>query len=97
MINNVIEEALCEFRELMFSEIKAELLNTKGHKVRLDLSIPGDIDEYRYHHNIIKFVYLEKNSEQVMVKYMDDSDGEEYQDGIDLFTVDEILEIINAM
>ena len=97
MINKVIEEALGGFREILFSEIKEELLNTKGHKVKLNLSIPGNIDEYRFHHNIIKSVYLDKHNERVMVKYMDDSDGENYKDGIDLFTVDEILDIIKAM
>ena len=89
MKNKVIEEALSGFRELLFSEIANELRSTKSRKVKLDLSLPCSIDEDRYNRN---------KNDRVMVKYTDDwGDDEVYHDGIDMFTVDEILEIINAM
>ena len=97
MTNKVIEEALSGFRDLLLSEIANELRSTKSRKVKLDLSLPCSIDEDRYNRNYIKAIYLDKN-DRVMVKYTDDwGDNEVYHDGIDMFTVDEILEIINAI
>ena len=96
MTNKVIEDALGGFRELLFSEITAELKSTKSKRIKLDLSLPCSIDEERYNHNNIKAIYLDKD-DRVMVKYTDDWGEEVYHDGIDLFTVDEILEIIKAM
>lgn len=96
MINTVIEEAFSDFREIIFLELQEELKNTPGHKVEINLALPCNIDEERYHHNIIKAISLNKAGE-VVADYCDDVDGEEYTDTLDLFTVDELLEIINAI
>lgn len=97
MQSSVINDALSGFRELLFSEIADELRNTQGKKVEVNLSIPSTIDEDRSYHNIIKSVYLDDESGSVMVDYTDDDLEDDYTDSIDCFSVDEILEIINAL
>ena len=96
MKSKVIEEALSGFREVLFSEIAQKLKSTKERKVKMNLSLPCSIDEERYNHNHIKAIYLGLN-DRVMVEYTDDWDNDVYNDEIDLFTVDEILEIINSI
>ncbi len=96
MKSKVIEEALSGFREVLFSEIAQKLKSSKERRVKMNLSLPCSIDEERYNHNHIKAIYLGLN-DRVMVEYTDDWDNEVFNDEIDLFTVDEILEIFNTI
>jgi hypothetical protein len=93
MQNKVIELALNDFRELLFEEIGDELEERKS--VDLDgLTLRKSIDGDGY--NICKRIYLDEKG-WIKVDYTDHETGHDHSDLIELFSVDEILEIINAL
>lgn len=94
MVNKIVEMSLRDFRSLLFEEIYDEL-GEPGQFVDLDdLTLRKAIDEDGY--NVYKQVYMDEEG-NVMVTYVDKESGCEHTDPIDLFSVDEILEIINAL
>lgn len=96
MTNKVIEEALSGFRELLFSEIKEELESTPGHKVAISLELPCTIDEDRYHTETLSAIFLDVEG-NIMVESTDDYYGDTENESIDLYSVDQILDIIKAI
>lgn len=95
MQNKVIFEALEGFRELLFNEITEELNSRSSKRVILDLTFPGDDEEAPGNHLHVNSIFLDKKG-CVMVKYTDDT-KKQYTDGIDCFSVDQILKIILEM
>ena len=94
MVNEVVEMSLRGFRSLLFEEIYNEL-GEPGQSVDLDdLTLRKAIDEDGY--NVYKQIYMDEVG-NVIVAYVDKESGCKYTDPIDLFSVDEILEIINAL
>ena len=93
MYNKVVELALNDFRELLFEEIGDELEECKS--VDLDgLTLRKSINGDGY--NLCKRIYLDEEG-WIKVDYTDYETGRDYSDLIELFSVDEILEIIKAM
>ena len=93
MYKKVVELALNDFRELLFEEIGDELEECKS--VDLDgLTLRKSIDGDGY--NICKRIYLDEEG-WIKVYYTDYETGRDHSDLIELFSVDEILEIIKAM
>lgn len=96
MTNKVIDEALSGFREILFSEIKKELESTPGHKVEINLALPCTIDEERYHTENLSTIFLDEDG-NVMVESTDDYYENTENEPIDLYSVDELLEILSAI
>lgn len=94
MIIENIETALTGLRDVIYEEIRKEL-EING-PVDINVQIPCDIDEDRYHTTTLTKVFLDEEN-NVTVASTDDLDGEESTDDLSLYSVDEMLKIVAAM
>ena len=94
MINIHIEFALTGLRDVIYDEVRKEL--KENGPVDINVQIPCDIDEDRYHTTTLTKVFLDEEN-NVTVASTDDLDGEESTDDLSLYSVDEMLKIVAAM
>ena len=94
MFRESIQTALSGLRDIIYEEIRKEL--EENGPVDISVEIPCDIDEDRYHTTTITSVFLDEEN-NVMVTSTDDLDGEETTDDLLLYSVDEMLKIVDAM
>ncbi len=94
MIRENINDALEAFRNVIYEEVRKEL--EKNGPVDINVEIPCDIDEDRYHTTTLTKVFLDEEN-NVMVTSTDDLDGEESDGDLSLYSVDEMLKIVAAM
>ena len=89
MISEKAIDALESCRNILIEEIRQDLENTKGHSVEVGICfLNGSVDV-----DIIRTVYLD--GEDIKVDYEDDC-GQIYTDSIELFSVDELSNILSA-
>ena len=94
MINKNIEFALRGLRDVIYDEVRKEL--KENGPVDINVQIPSDIDEDRYHTTTLTKVFLDEEN-NVTVASTDDLDGEESTDDLTIYSVDEMLKIVAAM
>lgn len=94
MIRENIETALTGLRDIIYEEIRKEL--EENGPVDINVQIPCDIDEDRYHTTTLTKVFLDEEN-NVTVASTDDLDGEESTGDLSLYSVDEMLKIVAAM
>ena len=94
MINKNIEFALRGLRDVIYDEVRKEL--KENGPVDINVQIPSDIDEDRYHTTTLTKVFLDEEN-NVTVASTDDLDGEESTDDLAIYSVDEMLKIVAAM
>lgn len=94
MIRENIKHALEDLREVIYEEVRKEL--KENGPVEINVEIPCDIDEDRYHTTTLTKVFLDEGN-NVTVASTDDLDGEESADDLSLYSVDEMLKIVDAM
>lgn len=95
MTNKVIEEALAGFRAILFNEIR-ETVEESGGRVEISVDLPSTIDSDRYYTVSLTAVLVDEDSDELMVESWDD-DGDSYKDAIDVYSVDELLKIVEAL
>jgi len=89
MISEKSIDALESCRNILIEEIRQDLANTKGHSVEIGVCfLNGSIDV-----DIIRTVYLD--GDDIKVDYEDDC-GQRYTDSIELFSVDELSNILSS-
>ena len=94
MIRENINDALEGLREVIYEEVRKEL--KENGPVDINVEIPCDIDEDRYHTTTLTKVFLNEEN-NVMVASTDDLDGEESTDDLIMYSVDEMLKIVAAI
>lgn len=94
MIRENIETALTGLRDIIYEEIRKEL--EENGPVDINVQIPCDIDEDRYHTTTLTKVFLDEEN-NVTVASTDDLDGEESTDDLSIYSVDEMLKIVAVM
>ena len=94
MINIHIEFALTGLRDVIYDEVRKEL--KENGPVNINVQIPCDIDEDRYHTTTLTKVFLDEEN-NVTVASTDDLDGEECTDDLSLYSIDQMLKIVAAM
>lgn len=95
MLNKNVEFAISSCREVLVEEIR-RTLEESGDRVEVDVDFPCTIDEDRYHTQHLSAVLLLEDG-SVAVESSDDIDTEVSQDPIELYSVDQMLEIIDAL
>ena len=95
MLNKNVEIAISSCREILIEEVKKTLVESGG-RVELDVDFPCTIDEDRYHTQHLSAILLQEDG-SVAVDSFDDLDEEVSQDPIELYSVDQMLEIIEAL
>ena len=95
MLNKNVKIAISSCREILIEEVKKTLVESGG-RVEVDVDFPCTIDEDRYHTQHLSAVLLLEDG-SVAVESSDDLDGEVSQDPIELYSVDQMLEIIEAL
>ena len=94
MIRENINDALEGLREVIYEEVRKEL--KENGPVDINVEIPCDIDEDRYHTTTLTKVFLDEEN-NVTVASTDDLDGEESTDDLIMYSVDEMLKIVAAI
>lgn len=94
MIRENIENALKGLRDVIYEEVRKEL--KENGPVDINVQIPCDIDEDRYHTTTLTKVFLDEEN-NVTVASTDDLDGEESTDDLIMYSVDEMLKIVAAI
>ena len=95
MLNKNVEIAISSCREILIEEVKKTLVESGG-RVEVDVDFPCTIDEDRYHTQHLSAILLQEDG-SVAVESFDDLDKEVSQDPIELYSVDQMLEIIEAL
>ena len=95
MLNKNVKIAISSCREILIEEVKKTLVESGG-RVEVDVDFPCTIDEDRYHTQHLSAVLLLEDG-SVAVESSDDLDGEVSQDPIELYSVDQMLEIVEAL
>ena len=95
MLNKNVEFAISSCREVLVKEIR-KTLEESGGRVEVDVDFPCTIDEDRYHTQHLSAVLLLEDG-SVAVESSDDIDAEVSQDPIELYSVDQMLEIVEAL
>lgn len=93
MINRVVSEVICECRDVLIREL-TEQLNDSGGFVELTAVLPYD-KERQESVETVDNVFVGDDGE-AYVRYHDES-GESFCERIDMFTLDEIIKIIEEM
>lgn len=93
MINKIVQDAICGCREVLIGEIK-ESLEESGGFVEVNALLPYD-NERLASVETVDNVFLGDDGE-VYVRYHDEF-GESFLDRIDMFTLDEIIRIIEEI
>ena len=94
MIRENIKDALKGLRDVIYEEVRKEL--KENGPVDINVEIPCDIDEDRYHTTTLTKVFLDEEN-NVTVASTDDLDGEESTDDLSLYSIDQMLKIVAAM
>ena len=94
MIRQNIEDALKGLRDVIYEEVRKEL--KENGPVDINVEIPCNIDENRYHTTTLTKVFLDEEN-NVMIASTDDLYGEEGVDDLSLYSVDEMLKIVAAI
>lgn len=94
MIRENIKDALKGLRDVIYEEVRKEL--KENGPVDINVEIPCDIDEDRYHTTTLTKVFLDEEN-NVTVASTDDLYGEESTDDLSLYSVDEMLKIVAAI
>ena len=95
MLNKNVKIAISSCREILIEEVKKTLVESGG-RVEVDVDFPCTIDEDRYHTQHLSAVLLLEDG-SVAVESSDDLDGEVSHDPIELYSVDQMLEIVEAL
>ena len=95
MLNKNVEIAISSCREILIEEVKKTLVESGG-RVEVDVDFPCTIDEDRYHTQHLSAILLQEDG-SVAVESFDDLDKEVSQDPIELYSVDQMLEIVEAL
>ena len=95
MLNKNVKIAISSCREILIEEVKKTLVESGG-RVELDVDFPCTIDEDRYHTQHLSAILLQEDG-SVAVESFDELDEEVSQDPIELYSVDQMLEIIEAL
>ena len=95
MLNKNVKNAISSCREILIEEVRKTLVESGG-RVEVDVDFPCTIDEDRYHTQHLSAVLLLEDG-SVAVESSDDIDAEVSQDPIELYSVDQMLEIIEAL
>ena len=95
MLNKNVKIAISSCREILIEEVKKTLVESGG-RVEVDVDFPCTIDEDRYHTQHLSAILLQEDG-SVAVESFDDLDKEVSQDPIELYSVDQMLEIVEAL
>lgn len=98
MMNKNIEKIISSARESLIEEIKRKLKKS-GYTVDVEVELPCTIDEDRYYTTIIQRLTLNENENVIVYSTcdIDDCDEDENEDPIELYSLDEIIKIIDAL
>lgn len=92
----VIEKALAEFRAVIFEEIRKTVEESDG-RVEISVELPSTIDEDRYRTLSLTAVFIDEDSEELMVEAYDNYYDCSESEPIELYSVDELLKIVSAL
>lgn len=99
MLSQTVIDALESCKAVLIDELYKELKEAPGWKREINIPIMGEQDYYsgNYSTETITAVYLGKNEERdvVMVDY--ENFDEQFRDPVELFTVDNISDILSAL
>lgn len=94
MIRETIEIVLAELRNTICEEIRKEL--KASGPVEVHIEMPCDTNKDRFHTTTITKISLDENN-NVMVTSTNNLNGEEVSDDLMLYSVDEMLKIVNEI
>lgn len=87
-----LNDTLKEFRSKLFAIITYKLLSTPDKTIDVNITMHSTTDEDRYIETKIKSIYLDKDN-YIMIK--SEIEDDTFNEELDLYSIDEIINIIN--
>ena len=97
MYSKTIEKSLKDFREVIETEIRKVLDTTPSKILPICVEFPTSYNEDRVYTLYCTAIFIDADTNDVMIESHTDYDEDNNADHIDLFSVDELLDIVKAI